>query len=299
MPIYDESRLGTPANQITFNDFDTSPIYRVVRRAPNRRELVEFDIKLPDNLGVADFQTLIGKTYFVIEGIMYPNDDNEFYQGRRALRKVGSLTVEQADNNADLGYVPYIWNEETGRQMFVKVLYVDMQEATRQGIAQPFRILCKIKYPVIFSEDTRSSTIGVIGAGLSTGIGYPFHYPVAYGATTYSQDGSIANAGDIPAYPSAIQIFGPINTPRITNTSTGEFIELSTDLATVNDSVIIAYNQDSVSITKNGNSVLNSLTSASTLFKLRVGTNDLTLSGATLGTGAYATISSLDTWPLS
>lgn len=301
MSIYRTSTLGTSTNQITFNQIGTYPYYRMTARQPTRREIVEFDIKLPEGTGDADYQTFIGKTYLILAGTMYPKDEATYDLGRKALRRLASLAIQQSDANSDQGYVPYKWSESDGfdKQLFVKALYVDLPESSRNGLKQPFRILCKIKYPVIFGQTTVTANIGSGSASVSGGIGYPFQYPVAYGASTYSSNGSINNQGDLKAYPQSIVINGPINVPRITNSTTGEYIELNVNLATTGDSLIITYDQDTLSITQAGLSILNQLTSTSTLFKLPTGTSNFTLTGSSMGTGAYAVISMLNAWPLS
>lgn len=301
MPIYEISQLGTASNFIQFNNDAATPYYRLLRRTPTRRELEEFDIKLPEQTGDADFQTFIGKTYLMLDGVMYPDDDAGFDNGRKALRKLASLDVEQADANSDMGYVPYQWPEHDGynKQIFLKVLNVDMPETTRSSGKQPFRLLCKIKYPVIFGQSAITTVIGSATATVTGGIGYPFSYPVAYGANTYSSNGAITNPGDLKIFPSGIVVNGPVNVPRVTNSTTGQYIEVNVNLATTGDSIIIAYDQDSTVITQAGTSVLNQLTSGSTFFKLTTGINNLTLTGASIGTGANATVSMLPAWPLS
>lgn len=64
--IFDESTLGTSNNQITFNDDNGTIYYRLKNRVPQRREIREFDIPLQENTGIADFQTFIGKTMFIL-----------------------------------------------------------------------------------------------------------------------------------------------------------------------------------------------------------------------------------------
>lgn len=301
MPLYELSTIGTASNSISFNDDSLPQYYRLTRRTPTRRELVEFDIKLPEQTGDTDFQSFIGKMYLILEGVMFPTDDASFDIGRRKLRKLASLDIEQADTNSDMGYVPYKWNESDGynKQLFLKVMYVDLPETTRQGMKQPFRILCKIKYPVIFGQTAISFTLGDSAATTSGSSNLPFTLPRAIGLTTYSSNGSVTNPGDLASFPQSITVYGPMTTPRITNSTTGEYVEVNTTLATTSDSLIITYDQDSQVITQAGNSVLNLLTTSSTLFKLRAGNNNLTLTGATVGSGAYASGSVLPAWPLA
>lgn len=301
MSIYRPSTLGTASNQVVFNSIGTYPYYRMTSRQPTRREIVEYDIKLPEGLGDADFESFIGKTYLMLAGTMYPKDEATYDTGRRTLRKLASLVYQQNDATSDFGYVPYKWSESDGynKQLFVKVMYVDLPENSRNGLKQPFRILCKIKYPVIFSQTAVTAQLGSSTATTSGSSNLSFTLPRALGLTTYSSNGAVTMAGDMSSYPS-FQVFGPISNPKITNNNTGQFIQVNVNLATSSDSIIINYDQDTLSITQAGNTVLSSLTSDSTLFKLAgETTTQLTLSGATVGAGAYATVSANHAWSLS
>ena len=296
--IFDPSTLGTSNNSITFNDDTAEIYYRLKNRVPQRREIREFDIPLQENTGIADFQSFIGKTLFLLEGTMYPDDENAFHEGRRALRKLASLAIEQDDADSDYGYVPYKWTEDEDKQLFMKIVYVDLPENSKQGIKQPFRIFAKVKYPVIFSQTATTTTIGDSSATTSGNSDLPFVLPVVLGASTYSSNRSITNSGDLPTYPTFV-IYGPVNRPRITNNTTGEYIEVDVNLATGSDTLTINYDQDSFVIDQNSGSVISDLTSGSTLFKINSGTVSLTLTGTSVGTGAYATASIYSAWPLS
>ena len=296
--IFDTSTLGTTTNSITFNDDNSSIYYRLKSRVPQRREIREYDIPLQENTGISDFQTFIGKTMYILEGTMYPDDEDAFATGRQALRKLASQALEQADSGSDQGYVPYKWTDTSDKQLFLKVMYVDLPESSKQGIKQPFRIFCKIKYPVIFSQSSNGGTIGSSTATTSGSFVLSKVLPAVIGATTYSSNGSVSNNGDWPSYPSFV-IHGPINIPRITNTTTGEYIEISTNVPSSSDTLNINYDQDTLSIDLNGNSVLGSLTNTSTLFKIRPGINNLTLTGSSVGSGAYASVAAYSNWPLS
>ena len=297
--IFDTSVLGTNNNYITFNDDSSTIYYRLKSRQPQRRDIREYDIPLQENMGIADFQTFIGRTTYVLEGTMYPDDEDAFAQGRTALKKLASLSVEQADTASDQGYVPYKWTDNVAKQIFLKVLYVDLPESSKQGIKQPFRLFCKIKYPAIYTQNSTSVQIGSSSSSTSSASKYSFTYPIVFGASTYSSTGSLTNVGDLAIYPTSILITGPVNIPRLTNNTTGEYIEFSTNLASGSDTLLIQYDQDTISATKAGVSVMSSLTSASTFFKLKSGANSFTLSGSTMGNGANALITYMSAWPLS
>lgn len=298
MSIYDSSTIGTAGNLITFNDDTGTPYYRMRSRTPSRRELREFEAVLPEGSGINDTTSYIGKMYMVLEGTMYPDDENGFHEGRETLRKLASLEVSQDDTDSDVGYVPYKWTENVGKQLFLKVMYADMSENTRFGIKQPFRLLCKIKYPVITSQSVKSVDLRLTSTVPGGGVAFPVQFPVLFGANASTGQTSAINAGDIGAWPSFV-IYGPIQRPRITNVTTGQFIELDINLATGSDTCIITYDQDSLDINASNVNKYGKLTTGSTLFKIEPGQNDFTLTGQSIGSGAYATITFRDSWPIS
>lgn len=270
-------------------------------RAPQARHIRDLDLPVPFESGISDFQTLIGKMAYVIEGKMYPSNESDHSTGLAAIRKLANLEVAQADNDSDFGYVPYRWTEYgASRQVFLKVLYVDLREDTKQGLIQPFRLICKIKDPTIYGYPSKTaSTQGTdvtIGGGAAV---FPFTFPVVFGASTVSVTSSAVNSGTVSAYPLSITVVGPINNPKVTNTTTGEYIEVTENLANSSAILTITYDKDTLSVSLNGNSVLGSVTDASTYFKLRPGTNQLTLTGTTIGSGAYVALNYYDSYALS
>lgn len=301
MSIYAQSTLGTAANQLTFNDYTAFPIYRVISRQPQQRQIRDYDLPVPFESGISDFETLIGKTAYVIDGVMYPSGESDYDNGLRALRKLASLDVEQADNNSDNGYVPYVFGEfNQNKQIFMKVLYVDLPESTRKGLVQPFRLICKVKDPTIYgaTQKTVSTAAASFTAALGTAI-YSFKYPIIFGASTSSVSATGVNAGDVPVYPLSITIQGPVNRPKITNTTTGEYIEVNTNLATSSNYLRITYDKDTLSVETDGVSVLGSVITGSTYFKIPVGTSNYTLTGSSISSSSYAQIAYFDGYALS
>lgn len=301
MAIYQQSTLGTDTNQITLNDFSSSPVFRVVSRSPQQRDIRELDIPLPFENGISDFETLIGRTVYVLDGIMYPGGESDYDLGLNKLRRLASLEIQQDDPLADDGYVPYVWEEfNRSRQVFLKVLYVQIPETTRKGLVQPFRLICKIKDPTIYSEGL--STASTAAADFTTASGtavFSFAFPIIFGASTSSVSVDAQNVGDLPVYPIGIRIYGPVNSPKVTNETTGEYIELSgVNLATTANSVNIAYDKDSLIVTADGTSRINSVTSGSTFFKLRPGSNVISLTGSSISDDAYCELTYRSGWPL-
>lgn len=306
MSIYDISKLGTDTNRVYFNDYnlqfnDGGSVFRVKNRAPQQRQVRDLDIPIPFENGISDFETLIGKTMYVIDGTMYPGGESDSESGMAKLRKVTSLELNQDDILSDDGYVPYIWTEfSRNKLVFMKPLYIQLVESTRQGLIQDFRIISKIKDPTIFEEDQQQASTQPADFTTATGTAvYSFSYPIIYGASTSSVSADAINAGDLPAYPISINIHGPVNSPKITNSTTGEYIEVNVNLTTTANELVIAYDKDSLTVEADGISVINQVTAASTYWKLQPGSNVITLTGSSISDDAYATVSFRSAWPLS
>lgn len=227
---------------------------------------------------------------------MYPGGESDYDTGLRTLRKLASLDISQDDVLSDEGYVPYEFTEfNTTKQIFMKVLYVDIPENTRKGLVQPFRLVCKIKDPTIYGATLKQANTSPASFTVATGTAiFPVKFPLIFGASTSSVTAGANNTGDVAVYPVSINIHGPVNTPRLTNTTTGEYIQVTTNLAGVNNELVIAYDKDSLRAETDGVSVLSSVSTASTWMKLAPGDNVFTLTGSSISSGAYATVSYYD-----
>jgi hypothetical protein len=300
MSIYDSSQIGTSSNQIIFNQNTVFPVFRVISRRPQQRQIRDLDIPVPFENGISDFETLIGKSAYVIQGVMYPGGESEYDAGLVKLRKLASLDISQADVLSDEGYVPYQFSEfERDKIIYMKVLYVDIPEDTRKGLVQPFTLVCKIKDPVIYGATLKQADTSNADFTTATGTAiYPFSYPIVLGASTASVSVDANNIGDLPVYPVSINIHGPVNVPKITNTTTGEYIEVDVNLGSTSNELVIAYDKDSLTVELDGVSVLNKVSATSTYFKVPPGSNIFQLTGSSISSSAYATVSYRDGWSL-
>lgn len=301
MSLYQRATIGTATNQIVFNDTSSQPYFRVQSRAPQRRQLRDLDIPVPFENGIMDFETLTGQYTYVIQGTMYPASEYDSDRGTAALRKLASLEISQDDPLSDDGYVPYVWQEASrSKQLFLKVLYVNVSDNVKQGLIKQFTLLCKIKDPTIYSATTQIATTAQADTTATGAAKYSFTYPVVYGATLLNVQQAAINDGDLPVYPIGMTVYGPVTDPIITNVTTGEYISFSgVTLSSGANVLSIAYDKDTIAITLDGVNVLSKVTNASAYFKLRPGANVLQLSGASVSTGAYLNVSYLSGWPLS
>lgn len=300
MSIFTRATIGEPDNQIVLNDTSVIPYYRVQTRLPQKYQVRSEDFPVPFDSGITDFLTLIGETVYVIQGTMYPRDQATYESGLAALRAVSSLDLEQADPYSDDdGYVPYIWGDFFNqKQIFLKILYVQLQENTRQGYVLPFQLICKVKDPLIFGATLK--TASTAAANPTNTIGtfvLPTVLPAPIGLTQYTVTANASNIGTNSVYPQEIVVTGPATNPVITNTATGEAITVNVTLA-LGDTLNIIYGKDTFSITKNGVNVAQLLTPTSVLFKIHPGDNIIQLSG-TLSTGAFAALTYYDAWALA
>lgn len=301
MSLYQSATIGTATNQITFNDTAQQPYFRVQSRAPQRRQLRDLDIPVPFENGIMDFETLTGQYTYVIQGTMYPASESDSDRGVSLLRKLASLEISQDDPLSDDGYVPYVWQEaDRSKQLFLKVLYVNVSDNVKQGLIKQFTLLCKIKDPTIYSSEIITASTGQADPSATGSAVHSFTYPIVYGATLLDVSQDALNVGDIPVYPVGMRVYGPVTNPKIINNATGEYIEFSgTTLSTSSNILDIAYDKDSIAVTLDGVNYLSKITNASTYFKLQPGSNILQLTGSSVGSGAYLTCSYYSGWPLS
>jgi hypothetical protein len=238
---------------------------------------------------------------YIIEGTMYPGSEAASDAGTAALRKLASLEVSQSDPTSDNGYVPYVWSEFVRqKQLFVKVLYVNVEENVSQGLIKKFTLICKIKDPTIYGEKLKLASTDEAEPSSTGSAVHSFTFPIVYGATLLDVQQDALNEGDLPVYPVSINVYGPVTDPLITNTTTGDFIQLSgVTLSSQTDQLVIAYDKDSLNVNVNGVNRLANVTNSSDYFKLQPGSNIIELSGASVGSGAYLTVSYRDGWPLS
>lgn len=308
MSIYTKATLGYSDNFITFNDYTLDPVYRSVTRLPQKYQIREEDVPVPFESGVADFNTLIGETIYVVDGKMYPSSEATYDTGLAAIRDVSSLDLEQTDpfqgsTFSDDGYVPYQWGDGGGdftKQLFLKPLYVMCAEDTRQGFVLPFRIYCKVKDPTIYGTNlkTASTILGTPGTTLGSAA-YPFGYPIAYGATYYTVTATATNLGTVPTYPSSIDVYGPVTNPQVINNRTGEYLLVNCTLNTSSDHLQIQYGKDYLNVVVNGVNNLQNVSAGSTYFKIKPGTNVISLTGTSISSGSYATVTYYDGFSLA
>lgn len=300
MSIYDASQLGDSDNLILFNDYTIDPVFRIKARSANKFGVRQQDLPVPFESGSSDFLTLLGNVGYIIQGTMYPASETTYDSGLYALRAVCSLDLNQDDILSQDGYIPYVFTDaDDQKQIFMKPLYVELTETTTQGFVQPFNIVAKIIDPTIYSYTLYTASTQASSPSTTTGAAkYPFAYPIVYGASIFTVTASLNNQGNSPVYPVTVTVNGPVTNPTI-SLSNGQYITVNVTLNSTSDQLNLTYSKTSQDINLNGTNVSDLVTTGSILFKIPPGTSTMTLSGSSVGTGAFAEIQYYSGWVLS
>jgi hypothetical protein len=309
LPIYSTFTYGSSTNFLTFNDEASynagtaDYIVKARRRMATRRDIRDFDMPVPDEMGITDFQTLVGKTHYVIEGQVYSEIESGLFDGLDKVRKVFNPQIAQDDSESDYGYLPMKWTESENRMIRLKPLYVDIEENRRNAFKPTFRALLKIKYPVIISQTTHqtSFTPGAYGAGdglqiPALGISIPAT-GISLGQNSgTSGSGVITNSGDYPAWP-IIKFIGPVTNPKLSDGT--NYIQVNTAID-AGEEINIQYDQDTLEVLhSDGTNLIQYLDSGSELFKIEPGSTQLIFTAQSISSPADCQVTIYDTWPLS
>jgi hypothetical protein len=302
-PIISTFTYGSSTNFVTFNDESADYVIKASRRTATRRDLRDFDMPIPDEAGITDFQTLIGKTHYMIEGRVYSETDEGRYTGIDKLRSVFNPMVAQEDAESDYGYLPMKWTENEARQLMMKPLYVDIDESRKSAFKPTFRALMKIKYPVITTQASVQTNFAPTSYGTSDGVEIPaagLSIPstgISMGQNSGATgSGLLVNRGNYPAWP-VIKFTGPVTNPLISDGT--NYIQVNTSIDE-GEEINVLYDQDTLEILKSdGTNLTQYLDSGSTLFKVMPGSTQFTFSAQTMNSPADCQITIFSTWALS
>lgn len=139
-------------------------------------------------------------------------------------------------------------------------------------------------------EPTEQSVIIGAPTGGSGGLIYPISYPLVYGVAATPSNATCTNNGN-EATDSIIEFAGPILTPRLISSTLGSALEFNLDLPA---GQTLTVDTDRGTVQLNGTTdrlyTRSNFSVPVEYFKLLPGDNDLTLTGATIGTGAQVQV---------
>ncbi len=198
-----------------------------------------------------------------IPGDVYARTQTEFRTARQDLAY--ACRVMKDDNGFPEPHL-YTFTVLTGEEYY---FYGFPKLVMNIGTNNHARFLLTIVTTDPFIYRTGQQSSGLFSVEVQGGAIYPVIYPVIYGAGS-GGGGSVNNIGNAPAFP-IITITGIVTQPRITNESTGEYVEL--DVTTTSAVDVIEINMLEKTITLNGTSILGDRINDSSWWSLEPGVN--------------------------
>lgn len=127
--------------------------------------------------------------------------------------------------------------------------------------------------------------------GFEGGFSFNMEFPINFGST--GANFNLENEGDVET-PLRIKFYGPMDTPKITNNNTDEFIEVNQEIGEDEYlEIYTGFGEKSVELVSNDGdreSVFNFINLESNFFQLQPGDNELVYTALSEGEGAYVEI---------
>lgn len=131
------------------------------------------------------------------------------------------------------------FREFGGLELQADVVFAGGSDPVIQGGSAilAYQVMLRAADPRLYSQvESQSSTTGAPSS--SGGIPFPIPFPIPFGSGVVGGSVNVANAGNAPGHP-RIQIVGPITSPAVTNTTTGEAIYLDGLVVTSAQTLVI------------------------------------------------------------
>lgn len=146
--------------------------------------------------------------------------------------------------------------------------------------------------PQLVSVEQHSQTLVPVAASV-TGRTYDRTYNVTYGGTYVDGSATVTNVGNVPARPVMV-LWGPLTSPRVENTTTGETFELALPIEA---GELVVVDSDARTVLLGGTtSRYWAVTARSSWWQLRPGSQQVRLFDTAGSTTGSATIVWRDTW---
>jgi len=174
--------------------------------------------------------------------------------------------------------LPFIFTTESGANFYTDVYFINLEMDVINDIHAPFQLTLLAPDPYFYRVGSGSGTTDPTGWFTDTlyriiGGGYvtPYELPVDWAPG--STPTVINNTNGIDVYPQII-LEGVFTNPRITNETTGEYIEITATTTSTDTIIIDIYAR---TVTLNGGSILGSLLIGSSFWSLEPGNNSIAL----------------------
>lgn len=265
-----------PERSITINDHsDPNNVIALQQYPTFEVDIRNDEINKEGQHGIWDFFSFYGKRVITFEGVIVGEDEEAVTEIKDLLSQVVELPVQPLTE--DDGTIIISWTDPRGREVQTEAKIASPTRFARnlkQTYRLDFFLTLKSANPVIESQEvfevngTRGYPIG--------GFTIPFELPVMLG-TSYINKFTVDNIGNTVA-DITIRMYGgdsfPINNPRITNLTTGAFMQVNVVLADAEEYVSINTRTGAV-VDQDGNDLSGSIETGSTFPRLDIGENEL------------------------
>lgn len=266
-----------PERTITINDRTTDPAkFIALQSYPTFEADVRNDeIPKEGQHGIWDFFSFYGKRTITFEGVIVGANEADISEIRDLLVQVTALPAQPTTD--DDGTVIISWTDPLDRDVQTEAKILTSPRFTRnmkEKYRLDFFITLKSANPAIESQDV-TEVNGVRGYPMG-GTTMPFMLPVELG-TTYVNRFTVNNVGSAIS-DVTIRLYGgasfPINNPRISNLTTGVFMQINVELADETEYVEINTKEGTI-VDQDGIDLSGNLEAGSGFPRLDIGENEL------------------------
>lgn len=287
---------------VTFNRFVRTSGYMADVVQGDRIQIRSTEDPLPSQNGIQHYIDYYGARLLEIKGSVKGSTEVDLYDKIEALYTAFDVKRLEESYEDLSGFAPLEWTDpgQKAARYYVKPIQrtIIITEG-RTGLARQFSILLEAKDPTKYASDPVVTTIVVDTSGIALpSSGFPFGFPVSFGAVAYSAEATVTNTGSKNVNPRKITLSSPLSNswsgPSVTNVTTGESIQfmdtLSIDTTTF---LAIDFEAGTAYLTYPNGTVTDALpflVNGSTFWELIPGSNTLRIDGSTLPNGSVASV---------
>jgi hypothetical protein len=281
-----------PERTITFNDFSSGSFAALQAYPTFDLEIRNDEIAREGQHGSWDFFSFYGKRLISFQGVIAGETEADVITLKDLLEQVTELPAQPTTD--DNGTVLILWTDPLGRAVQTEAkIYSPTRysRGMRQGYKLDFLMTLKSPSPAIESQELFEVN-GLRGYPLG-GLTLPFTLEALL-ATTLVNKFNVSNAGSTVAE-TTVRLYGSAglvnNNPRLTNLTTGVFMQINVALADETEYIEIDSKLGTI-VDQDGADLSGSIEAGSSFIRLNPGTNEL-LYTTDESTGIYGPLSTL------
>lgn len=291
------------STRITLNDLsNVHSHYRFSLVRPDQVVVRQSKDYIPGNNEVNFFDANLGERVIQLVGVVRGATEADLYQKIIDLKEAFNPISCEDDVSGTGGFLPLKWTDEgqTAKMYLAKPMRLaDVTESDNTGWERKFNIYLETENPFAIGQASKSYTLSPDTGSGGTGGAIPATIPmIVAGGSAYYGTAVAVNAGDIAAH-CTVTLNNQMSGPKISNETTGEYLQFTTDVAMNDgDSLAIDLKDGTAWLTSGGvvSNVIKYLTASSRFFQIQAGNNTIKLTADSLDSTASATLTFFDTF---